>query len=107
MTRPLLGQPGQPGRSALSVRTITEAEHLSHLETQRAASFLQTPAWAGEERVAPRVPGWFRTAGGELVGVGLVLYRQLPKLKRSLAYLPEGPVIDWADRRPGRAGWTR
>ena len=31
----------------------------------------------------------------ELTGVGLVLYRQLPRLKRSLAYLPEGPVIDW------------
>jgi lipid II:glycine glycyltransferase (peptidoglycan interpeptide bridge formation enzyme) len=27
--------------------------------------------------------------------VGLVLYRQLPKVKRYLAYLPEGPVIDW------------
>ena len=27
----------------------------------------------------------------------LVLYRQLPKVKRYLAYLPEGPVIDWDD----------
>ena len=25
-----------------------------------------------------------------------MLYRQLPRLKRYLAYLPEGPVIDWA-----------
>jgi lipid II:glycine glycyltransferase (peptidoglycan interpeptide bridge formation enzyme) len=33
------------------------------------------------------------------VGAGLVLYRRLPKLKRYLAYLPEGPVIDWADER--------
>jgi lipid II:glycine glycyltransferase (peptidoglycan interpeptide bridge formation enzyme) len=33
---------------------------------------------------------------GTLVGVGLVLYRQLPKVKRFLAYLPEGPVIDWS-----------
>ena len=39
--------------------------------------------------------GWFR--GGELVGVGLVLYRQLPKVRRFLAYLPEGPVLDWDD----------
>jgi hypothetical protein len=31
----------------------------------------------------------------ELVGVGLVLYRQMPKVKRYLAYLPEGPVINW------------
>jgi vancomycin resistance protein VanK len=39
--------------------------------------------------------GFFR--GGELVGAGLVLYRQLPKVKRFLAYLPEGPVVDWED----------
>ena len=37
--------------------------------------------------------GFFR--GADLVGVALVLYRQLPRLKRYLAYLPEGPVIDW------------
>ena len=30
------------------------------------------------------------------VHVGLVLLRPLPKLKRYLAYLPEGPVIDWS-----------
>ena len=24
-----------------------------------------------------------------------MLYRQLPKLKRYLAYLPEGPLIEW------------
>ena len=43
--------------------------------------------------------GWFRDGGSgpELVGVALVLYRQLPKVKRYLAYLPEGPVIDWDD----------
>lgn len=45
--------------------------------------------WRGESI------GWFRA--GQLVGAGLVLYRQMPKLKRYLAYLPEGPVIDWLD----------
>jgi vancomycin resistance protein VanK len=30
-----------------------------------------------------------------MAGAGLVLYRRLPRLKRSLAYLPEGPVLDW------------
>jgi hypothetical protein len=41
----------------------------------------------------------FRDAGDEqvLVGVGLVLHRPVPKLKRyTLAYLPEGPAIDWS-----------
>ena len=30
-----------------------------------------------------------------------MLYRQLPRLKRFLAYLPEGPVIDWSTDRLG------
>jgi lipid II:glycine glycyltransferase (peptidoglycan interpeptide bridge formation enzyme) len=37
-----------------------------------------------------------------MVGAGLVLYRQLPRLKRYLAYLPEGPDIDWFDTDLGR-----
>jgi vancomycin resistance protein VanK len=45
--------------------------------------------------------GWFRGAGGEPVGSALVLYRQLPKVKRYLAYLPEGPVIDWTSEDLG------
>jgi vancomycin resistance protein VanK len=79
---------------ALTVRTITATEHLEFLRAQRSASFLQTPAW-GEVKSEWRREslGWFR--GDEIVGVGLVLYRQLPKVKRYLAYLPEGPVIDW------------
>jgi vancomycin resistance protein VanK len=56
---------------------------------------LQTPAWASvkAEWKAESI-GWFRD--DQLAGAALVLYRQLPKVKRYLAYLPEGPVIDWA-----------
>jgi lipid II:glycine glycyltransferase (peptidoglycan interpeptide bridge formation enzyme) len=80
--------------TALTVRTITPAAHLEHLQEQRSASFLQTPAW-GEVKSEWRREsiGWYDHQ--DLVGSALVLYRQLPKLKRFLAYLPEGPVIDW------------
>ncbi|MGZ4580091.1 MAG: lipid II:glycine glycyltransferase FemX [Nocardioidaceae bacterium] len=80
---------------ALTVRTITPEEHLDLIRAQPSASFLQTPAW-GEVKAEWRREsiGW-HTGDGTLVGAGLVLYRQLPKLRRSLAYLPEGPVIDW------------
>jgi lipid II:glycine glycyltransferase (peptidoglycan interpeptide bridge formation enzyme) len=79
----------------LSVRTITAEEHLRFVASRRSASFLQVPAW-GEVKSDWRREsiGWERA--GELVGAGLVLYRQLPKVRRFLAYLPEGPVIDWA-----------
>ncbi|WP_036518437.1 lipid II:glycine glycyltransferase FemX [Nocardioides sp. J54] len=78
-----------------TVRTITAAEHSAHLASLPSASFLQTPGW-GKVKAEWRHEsiGWF-DAEDRLVGVALVLYRQLPKLKRSLAYLPEGPAIDW------------
>ncbi|GKQ36575.1 aminoacyltransferase, partial [Streptomyces sp. A012304] len=38
--------------------------------------------------------GWF-DADGRLSGAGLVLYRPVPRLKKYLAYLPEGPLVDW------------
>jgi lipid II:glycine glycyltransferase (peptidoglycan interpeptide bridge formation enzyme) len=90
--------------SALSVRTISPAEHLAFLRTRPSVSFLQTPAWAQVKREwQSESIGW--TRGDELVGVALVLYRRIPRSKRSLAYLPEGPVIDWTD--PDLASWLR
>jgi lipid II:glycine glycyltransferase (peptidoglycan interpeptide bridge formation enzyme) len=80
----------------LSVREISEGDHLEFIRGRRSASFLQTPAWGHVKSEWRRESlGWHR--GDELVGVGLVLYRQLPKVKRYLAYLPEGPVLDWDD----------
>ena len=86
----------------LTVRTITPEQHRDFLRAWTAeggsASFLQTPAW-GEVKGEWRREsiGWFRSTGAtnEIVGAGLVLYRQLPRVKRFLAYLPEGPVVDW------------
>lgn len=80
--------------SPLQVRAISTAEHLSYIASRDSVSFLQTPAWATvKSEWRGESLGWFR--GEELVGAGLVLYRQLPKLRRYLAYLPEGPDLDW------------
>ncbi|WP_343061532.1 lipid II:glycine glycyltransferase FemX [Nocardioides luti] len=88
----------------LSVRVIPETEHLEFIRGRRSASFLQVPAWGRVKSEWRRESlGWFRD--DELVGAGLVLYRQLPKIKRYLAYLPEGPVIDWEDE--DLATWLR
>lgn len=78
----------------LTLRPVSAQEHRDFIAGQSSASFLQTPAWASvKAEWRSESVGWFR--GAELVGAGLVLYRQLPKVKRYLAYLPEGPVIDW------------
>ncbi|WP_344335157.1 lipid II:glycine glycyltransferase FemX [Kitasatospora putterlickiae] len=82
------------GRPA--VRPISAAEHLAFVRAQRSVSFLQTPAW-GRVKTEWRSEslGWFD--GPHLVGAGLVLHRPLPRIDRlTLAYLPEGPVIDWS-----------
>ena len=83
-----------PGSTPLTVRTIAPEDHLDFIRRQRSASFLQTPAWGTvKSEWRPESLGWFE--GDALVGAALVLYRQLPKVRRYLAYLPEGPVIDW------------
>lgn len=84
----------------ITVRTITAAEHLAFVESLPSASYLQTPAWA---RAKPEWQGesigWY--ADGRLVGAALVLLRQLPKVRRYLAYLPEGPLLDYDTDRLG------
>src|SRR5690606_22544305 len=80
----------------LTIRPISERDHRDFIASRSSASFLQTPGWAKVKREwRPESIGWHH--GEELVGVALVLYRRLPRLKRYLAYLPEGPVIDWSD----------
>jgi vancomycin resistance protein VanK len=81
---------------SLTVRAISPEDHLSFIGRQRSVSFLQTPAW-GRVKTEWRSEsvGWHD--GEELVGAALVLHRPVPKLKRyTLAYLPEGPHIDWS-----------
>ncbi|WP_405778877.1 lipid II:glycine glycyltransferase FemX [Streptomyces sp. NBC_00859] len=80
---------------SLTLRTISREQHLAYIQSLPAASHCQVPAWA-EVKTEWRSEslGWF-DGDGQMVGAGLVLYRQLPKIKRYLAYLPEGPVLNW------------
>jgi lipid II:glycine glycyltransferase (peptidoglycan interpeptide bridge formation enzyme) len=89
--------------SPLTVRRITSDEHLAYVRAHEASgriSFLQVPSWAGVKAEWQHVSlGWFD--GDDIVGAGLVLLRQVPRVKRFLAYLPEGPDIDWTGERTG------
>lgn len=80
---------------SLTLRTISREQHLAYIQSLPSASHCQVPAWADvKTEWRSENLGWF-DKNGEIVGAGLVLYRQLPKIKRYLAYLPEGPVINW------------
>lgn len=87
----------------LEVRRLTAAEHQAFVASRTSVSFLQVPQWAAAKSgwVSESV-GWI-AVDGRTVGAALVLYRRIPKLNRSLAYLPEGPVIDWG--APDLARW--
>ncbi|MGV1004395.1 MAG: lipid II:glycine glycyltransferase FemX [Candidatus Nanopelagicales bacterium] len=92
---------------ALTVGRLTAAQHLEYVRARAGGgglvSMLQTPAWgAVKNEWRHESVGWFD--GEALVGAGLVLYRQVPKLPRYLAYLPEGPDIDWLREGPGARG---
>lgn len=83
----------------LAVRVITGDEHAAWVAAQPSVSFLQVPEWAGVKvGWSGESLGWFD--GARMVGAGLALYRPIPRLpQRSLAYLPEGPDIDWLGER--------
>ncbi|MEU6096653.1 peptidoglycan bridge formation glycyltransferase FemA/FemB family protein [Streptomyces sp. NPDC047079] len=80
----------------LHVRPISREEHLAFITARPSASHMQVPSW-GDVKPDWRAEslGWFEEDGRRPVGAGLVLMRPVPKLRRYLAYLPEGPVIDW------------
>ncbi len=79
----------------LDVRPIAAPAHRAFVE-ERSASFLQLPSWAGvKAEWGHQAVGWYDS--DELVGVGLILMRKMPRIERYLAYLPEGPVVDWAN----------
>ncbi|MEZ0577512.1 lipid II:glycine glycyltransferase FemX [Nocardioides sp. MH1] len=79
-----------------TIRVISADEHRDYLATLPSASFLQTPGWAKVKSEWRSEHLAWVDGDGTTVGAALVLYRQLPRLKRYLAYLPEGPVIDWS-----------
>ncbi|MDQ0831709.1 lipid II:glycine glycyltransferase (peptidoglycan interpeptide bridge formation enzyme) [Streptomyces achromogenes] len=80
---------------SLRVQPISRDEHLAFVAGRPSVSHMQIPSW-GDVKPDWRAEslGWFDGTGA-LVGAGLVLLRPVPRLRRYLAYLPEGPVVDW------------
>ncbi len=78
----------------MRVRTLSTDEHLAYLRSLPSASFLQTPAW-GQVKTEWGHESLGLFVGEAQVGAALALYRRLPRIGRSLAYLPEGPALDW------------
>ncbi len=88
----------------LTVRPITGDEAVETL-LGVGGSFLQTPAWArAKQGWRATYLGWFDDSGAR-VGAGTVLSRTIPRLKRTYAYLPEGPGLPWAAVAADPSAW--
>ena len=87
------------------LRPVTPTDYLAFIADRGSASFLQTPAWATvkSDWRAERV-GWY-DVDRRLRGVALVLYRRVPVVPRSLAYVPEGPVLPWEEATRDLESW--
>ncbi|WP_313634908.1 peptidoglycan bridge formation glycyltransferase FemA/FemB family protein, partial [Exiguobacterium sp.] len=85
------------------VVTIDQFE--TFVKTHPKGDLLQLPAW-GEVKSAT---GWTHeriavgTASGEIAGVGLLLFKKVPKLPFTLCYAPRGFVVDYTDTDALRA----
>lgn len=85
---------GETSGTALRLKTISAQDHLAFVTAQNG-SFLQRPGWAAVKTDwSNEYLGWFDSED-TLVASALVLHRQTPVIKRTLAYIAEGPVADW------------
>ncbi|MFD9497779.1 lipid II:glycine glycyltransferase FemX [Streptomyces sp. NPDC060035] len=95
----------------ISLGPVTPAVYRAFLASgegeELGPGFLQCPSWAQvKDGWRAQLVGWGpERESGRLSGAALVLLRQLPGTRKYFAYLPEGPVADWAD--PGIDGWLR
>ena len=79
----------------LTIRPIDAADYRAFVADFPQTSFLQMPEWAPvKTEWTPENLGWF-DANDTLVAVALVLHRSLPVLKKTLAYIPDGPIWAW------------
>ena len=79
----------------VTVKEISQQQHLDYIAAQSSVSFLQTPAWGViKSEWTSRSLGWFEN--DVQIGAGLLLLRKVPRVNRYLAYLPEGPDLNWS-----------
>lgn len=78
----------------MQVQPVDRDLYISFIKEHPLGNFLQYPSWAEVKTEWNHdLLGWFQD--GKLVGVALVLYRKTPAVKKYLAYIPRGPIIDW------------
>ncbi|MFI0982406.1 lipid II:glycine glycyltransferase FemX [Streptomyces sp. NPDC021093] len=101
--------PYEENARSLRLSCVSAETYLAFLASRDGAalgaSFLQCPSWGDvKEGWRTQLLGWGPDPqAGRLTGVALVLLRQFPGTRKYFAYLPEGPVVDWAD--PDVDGW--
>lgn len=88
----------------LVVRPIS-TDDLEHAVVAQQGSFTQVPAWGDvKEEWRDEHLGWFAPSN-ELVGAALVLHRPLPRIRKTFAYVANGPSLPWDEVSADPARW--
>lgn len=81
----------------LKIERINREDYIDFIEKHPLRNFLQYPSWSdlkAEWKWSNELVAWFNTQK-VMVGAASILYRKVPGLNKSLAYIPRGPLIDW------------
>lgn len=80
-----------------TVERLENAEYERFLENFETASYQQTPQWGNaRSQIWDYEVLGIRDSTGALVAATLVKYKYLPGTRLRFAYIPQGPLIDWA-----------
>lgn len=80
-----------------TVESLESAKYQRFLENFETASYQQTPQWGkARSQIWDYEVLGIRDSTGALVAATLVKYKNLPGTGLRFAYIPQGPLIDWA-----------
>ena len=85
----------------LKLLNIINTEHNRFVESHNNGDLLQLTDWAQSKKLT----GWYsrRIAAGDgngnVLGVAMLLFKEIPKTKRTLCYISRGFVCDYSDRK--------
>lgn len=80
-----------------TVESLESTEYLRFLENFETASYQQTPQWGNvRSQVWDHEVLGIRDSSGAVVSATLVKSKNLPGTRLRFAYIPQGPMIDWA-----------
>ncbi|MGF0039926.1 lipid II:glycine glycyltransferase FemX [Peptoniphilaceae bacterium SGI.131] len=78
---------------------VTEEEFNKFISGHIYGDFEQVTLWGELKEMNGWTWEYLAVGDDEIKGGALLLFKKLPKLNKTLCYLPRGPVLDWTDEK--------